>query len=778
MDRKMRKRMTMLKNKQNRAFNAQYATVSSAKSFDEIKDERDATLERDYGSSDDERDNTCDSSTITTDSISEMRRRRIYEATYRRKYPAKSKKKPTFWKLEEELSRPAVLLSPSFSDLDKHSSIPESTPQSSNKLHEEGSSSSEKAKGRILWKVSTNNLHYDFEALVVSDSGERQRMKDGFTNDEIIDGFGQECDEIMTPVKMKKFCDIYDDIKNESMERETFENSGAVGSGVNQATVAEISTATQALAAFVTSAVDVMKEAKTPEKTDSGEIWTQNVQTAGSKTKNVKVMSTYEEVCQGAATPFNALKLFKDKAMAMTTTPANKLITKIQTPVTANTLETYMEETEVMVTKLGPDDNDDIDNGAEILNREVLWSSLFDSPEEGLFDLNQKSMLEALVEGGALHQQIDGKNMLKLFVDMYNKETFEKIVCAIQELKGLQGLVICRAMDKSRTTYRTSEEMKFLFQATDEIIHLESLMLLNFDSTSMMDLAMMIHEHSSLYRLQIQLLDGTLNGEILGVLATASKLTHVSLDLTESCSLGTILNSKSLESICVNSRLLDLKKSHMRTLVYSLQSNFTLTTLDLGPAISLEHFQYLCSTLQQNYRLESLRVNLDLKTEEESKTAALELANLFRVNKYLLNVWNYSYQSCSISAKSKDDIYDALRFNKSMQEFKFFAEDIGDWKDCKVGNPLWMKRNLMTPATETSTVYEGTKDYDANASYYSSLASTVGMNSFRGDDFVPVCGLDCSTFSPPFDCTSVKQMAANFQKWTVKNTRADMRMEV
>ena len=775
MDKRMRKRMAMIKNEQDRAFNAQYAMISSAKSFDEIKDEREAVLDHDYDSSDGERDNVSES-TRTTDSITEMRRRRIYETTYGRRYPAKSmKKKPTFWKLEEELPRPAVVLSPSFSTVDKHVSVPESPSHSSNKLYqEEISSSTEKAKGRILWKVETNNLSHDFEALIVDDSDERQKMKDSFINGEIIDGFRFEDDEIMTPVRMKKVIDLYDDMKNDSLERENF---GIEGSAVNEVTVAEISTATQALAAFVTSAVDVMKEAKTPEKKDIGENWAQHFQTVLSKTSTDKDESKRQEICEQTATPFTALKLFKDKAIAIASTPANKLITKVPTPLTTDSIESVMEETEVMVKKLGPDDIENTDSDAGKLDRGVLWSSLFNCPEAGFIDLEQKAMLEALVEGGALHQQIDGKNVLKLFVDMYSTDTFERIVCAIRELKGLQGLVVCRAIDKERSTYRTNEEIASLFHATEEVVQLESLTLLNFDSSSMMSLVMMIHEHSSLYRLQIQLLDGTLDGEILGALATAPKLTHVSLDLKESCSLGTLLNSTSLESLCINSRLLELNKNHMRTLVYNLQSNTTLTTLDLGPAISLQQFQYLCITLQQNYRLESLRVNLDLKTEEESKAAAVELVNLFRSNNCLLNVWNYSYRSYGISATSKCDILEALRGNRSMQEFKFFAEDIGDWKVSRDRNPSWMKRNLSTPATETSTVYEGSKKYDDNSSTYSSMPSTAMTESYREDDCMPVCGLDCSTFSPPFDCTSVKQMSANFQKWANKNTRVGRRME-
>lgn len=775
--------MAMLKHEQDRMLKTQYGTISSAKSFDDTKDEREAVLDRDHDSPDDERDDGSNPSTMT-DYISEMRRRRIYETTHKRPYPTKStKKKHSFWQLEDELSRPAVLLSPSFSKMDSRLSIRKSAQSCTNMNQQEN-----KATPRVLWKVETKNLQHDVEALNLNNSDERQKMKDGFIKDEIIDGLGYEDDEIMTPVRIKNFMDIYDDVKNDEIEREGIGQVYEVDPTVNEATVTEISAATQALAAFVTSAVHVMKEAKTPEKVEDSNHWA-HVQKLGlvgltSTPENEPVDSNCETdvevtlhdgVYHGKVNPIQALKLFKDKAMAMAITPANKLITKIPTPITTETANSSIDEADLVVTRIGPSVNDETEN-VEKVDCDVLWPSLFHEIEAGAesslvgtIDPNRKAMLEALVEGGALYQEFDGKNMLKLFVDMYRKDTFKKIICAIEELKGLQGMVMCRATDTSRLTYRTSQEIKNLFDSTKGIQNLESLILLNFDSNSMTNLAMMIKEQPSLYRLQIQLLDGTLNGEILGSMTTAPKLKHVSLDLKESCSLGSLMNSKVLESLLVNSRDLQLKKSHVRTLFYSLQTNFTLTTLDLGSPISLENFRSLCITLQQNYRLESLRVNLELKTEEESNSAALELANLFRANKYLLNVWNYSYQSCSISDTNKIDLSEALSSNKSMQEFKFFSEGI-NWKQIKDANPPWMKRNLSTPATETSTVYEGKKDSDNSASFFSN-ASTMVNDSLLGDDALPFCSVDCSTFSPPFSCTSVKEMTANFQNWAVSSSK-------
>jgi len=788
MDKRMRKRMTMIKSEQNRAFEAQFRTISSMKSFDEIKDDRDAALEHDHDFSDDERDDTCDSS-MMTDSISEMRRRRVYEMTHHRPYPTKcTKKKVNFWQLEEELHRPTVFLSPSFLAMDNRLSVPKSASSSNKMDRQESSHSSKKATARVLWKVETNNLQHDVEALVLDNTDERQRMKDNFIKDEIMDGLGYEDDEIMTPVRIKKFIDIYDDVKNDEMEREGFGQIDIVSPIVNEATVTEISEATQALAAFVTSAVGVMKEAKTPEKNGRSEHWTnlKNFEPSASKRNTAFEMLAHDQVCLGTDTPFHALKLFKDTAMAMAATPANKVITKIPTPMTTKTVDSSVAEEEIMVTKIGLDDN----NVVGKVDYGVLWPSLFHDAEAdvessfgGALDPNKKAMLEALVEGGALQREIDGKSMLKLFVDMYHIDTFEKIISAIQELKGLQGLVICRALYKNRSTYRTNHEITSLFDATRRIRQLDSLILLNFNSDSLTNLAMMIHEQPSLYRLQIQLLDGTLNGEILGVMATAPRLTNVSLDLKESCSLGTLMNSKTLESVLVNSMDLELKKTHVRTLVYSLQTNFTLTTLDLGPSISLEHFRSLCITLRQNYRLESLRVNLDLKTEEESSIVALELANLFRENNFLLNVWNYSSQSCDISATNKRILLAALRSNKSIQEFKFFSEDIGDWKNTNGDNPFWLKRNVGTPATaatDTSTILEGTKDMDEYGSFFSS-GSTVDSEyvSLRGNDYLmPFCGVDCSTLSPPFNCSTVKNMSANFQNWASTTTKNNQRTEI
>ena len=830
MDKKMRKRMTLMEYERDRALNAQFATFSSPKSFDEIKEEREASMISSAAaeggdfrrgcSHDDERDDECnnDASMMYSDCVGEMRRRRVYEMTHHRPYPTRStKKKHKFWQPEEPPGPAVQLLSPSFSERSSCSVYTNSdkklltTRNASSSLcsttpgqcqQSSLSSSPKMATARVLWKVETVNLQHDLEAMVLDndgDSDERQRMKDCFIKDEIMDGIGYEDDEIMTPVRIKKFISIYDDVKNDEEEREGFavSPSETEASFIDftpseiDAAVAEISTATQALAAFVTSAVDVMKEAKTPEKKDNSisEHFT-SMQEFEPRILDQTTHAIYQE-----ATPFKASTLSQEKAM--TTTPSNKLITKVQTPMTTKTIDSSMDEADIMNTKLGLGNDDDDDNDAHIViakvDNGVLWPSLFHNEESDVeasfveVDSNSKAMLEALVEGGALQREIDGKNILKLFVDMYHKHTFEKIVHSIKELKGLQALVICRGLDQSRPTYRTVQEIKSLLDATRAIEQLDSLMLLNFTSDSLTNLAMVIHQQPSIYRLQIQLADGTLNGEILGVMATAPRLTHVMLELKESCSLGTLMNSKTLQSVRVNSRSLELKKSHVRTLVYSLQSNFTLTSLDLAPAISVEHFRTLCVTLKRNYRLESLRVNLEIKTEEESSIAALELANLFRENNFLINVWNYSYQSCAISETNKRDVFAALRNNKSMQDFKFFSEDIGDWKNAKAkgGNPSWMEANLNNAATDNNTIttIDGPRsvrmrDGDASVSLLSG-SSSVGTESLRGDEFLELCGMiDSSTFSIPCDFAAMRNMSTDFHNWATATTKKVQRMEV
>jgi len=81
--------------------------------------------------------------------------------------------------------------------------------------------------------------------------------------DEIMDGINDGDDEIMTPVRIKKFISVYDDVKSDKKDGVQFGQMPDLGGEnivmVNEETVTEISTATKALAAFVTSAAGVMK---------------------------------------------------------------------------------------------------------------------------------------------------------------------------------------------------------------------------------------------------------------------------------------------------------------------------------------------------------------------------------------------------------------------------------------------------------------------------------------------------------------------------------------
>lgn len=782
MDKRMRRRMTLIKTEQERARKAQFprsTSYASTKSYDEIRQDKEAN----FPSPDDSDEERDDNASLVSECVSEMRRRRIYEMTHGCPYPGKStKKKHTFWQ-PEEVSLPTNLVSPS--ERSHRSTLTTTpalkTPPAVDPVQEPSSTnttpkkSGSKQTNRILWRVETNNLEQNFEALVVEESmeEERQKLKDSFIRDEIVDGYGYEDDEIMTPVRIKKVMDIYDDVKREG---ETPEETAV--------TVAEISAATQALAAFVTSAVGVMKEAKTPEKDVLAKPVVDRKYIDSLKLSGSKVTKRL------AATPFNAAKNFFQDMASSTATPSHKVINKVYTPPTAKTTDscdTGDEEEDIVVTKLVLEDSEEAQKNDM---NSVLWPSLFLTEDPGPgnepMDTVTKSMLEALVQGGALQPEIDGKNMLKLFVDMYHKYTFEKILHALRELKGLNSLVICRGIDKNRSTYRTPDEMKALFDATKSIETLDSLMLLNFTSTN--GLADMIHSHPFLFRLQIQLMEGTLNGEILGVMATSPQLTHVVLELNESCSFGALMSSKTIETVHVNSKDLVLTNNHIRSLVYSLQSNFSLTTLDLAPSISVDHFRSLCTILKDNYRLESLRINLKCSNDEESAIVASELANLFRENSFLMNVWNYSSDSCSISEASKCSLMASLRRNKSMKDFKFFKKDLGDWKNFEGGNPSWLEENLnnTTLGSVSTAFWDGpAQSFETTNTSFDSIETksvradeeVLAMCGLESSDFhSTLCGIECADVKGA--CAGVKQNFTKFQTWANETTQKAKRMEL
>ena len=850
-EKKVRKRMIFMESERNRKLNAQCSAIQFApKSFDEIKEEREAVAVSSCAD-DNERDEEDCNASIMSDCVSELRRRRVYYQHHKREYPTKSiKKKPKFWE-PEEVPGPAVMLSPSRGNryASSTSDRMKSNASSSSSLYQE--SSSKIATPRVLWKVQTTNLTHDFEALLMrnnssNDHGDQERNNDGYTtNDEIMD---YDEDEIMTPIKITRNIIDYDD--DEDME----ENEGYIMSPTsaqtggphhstadaanitpahnftsNEATVNEIQTATQALAAFVTSAACVMKEAKTLGGEEIGssknnplvsirrkiqvskeEPETPKIKQSVSFTpiKEERPTTTHHYVLQDEATPLKSINEEESRSSSMILTTKKKEMdttpSTMATITTPMTMDNSMDEADIMISanRGGAVVNfvgDVTSDGAVIqtLESEVLWPSLFGENFAGGVDDDTKTMLEALVEGGALQREANGMNILKLFVDMYHKHTFERIVQSVRSLKGLQSFVICRGLDPLRPTYRTVQEMKSLLNATRSVDQLDSLMLLNFNSNSLTDVARMIHHQPSLYRIQIQLADGTLNGEIMTVIATAPRLTHIMLGLKESCSVGTIMNSKTIQSIRINSKDLVLKKSHVRTLVYSLQSNFTLTSLDIEAPISLEEFRSLCTTLKQNYRLESLRLNLDLKTKNESGIAALELATLFSENNMLISIWNYSYQSCPVSDTSICIVNSALRNSKSMVNFKFFSEDIDGWKNKTGGNPEWMtdpnvfnaNANGMVDGPETIRMKQ-CDGCDGSVSILSGATNsvgqttvgTVGTKELLEDEFSAFANMmDSDTFSNPCDCVNIgkiENIAADFHKWAFPTTKNSRRMEL
>lgn len=834
MDKKLRKRMTVMEFERNRKLNA-HCSVGSfpLSSFVEIKEERDiaansARICPDYLYEErDDNDDECNIS-ILSDCVSEMRRRRVYEMHHNRPYPIKNntKKKHIFWEPEKSPG-PAVILK---------QSLPERCNDATITFHHQESrepltSLSKNFNGNleqlskintpgVLWKIQTTNLRYDFKPVVLKD---RRDLAIESCSDNRSTSYHNE-DEIMKPMRIHRPIDSkipeIDFDAEEIIDEDSIDNvlstdnlTNSLPASVmtptdrdNQAAVSEIQTATQALAAFITSAAYVMNEARDPSEMDGIDPWIDktNCFTLTSKSKDVENSSEINaedekrvsftpifegikfkystEACQ-ETTPIkmvnhtaNLNTIYTEQNM-VTSTPTNK-----PTVTTPKTADTSMDEADMMICSPSVSFNVVDENVLAVttLESDVLWPSLFGDSFEGV-DSNIKAMLEALVQGGALQRDSSENNTLKLFVDMYHKSTFEKIVQCMKCLKGLHALVICRGLDQNRPTYRSVEEIKTLLDALHSTEVLESLMLLNFTSGSLGNFPSMLSHQSSICRLQIQLVDGTLNGETLGVIATAPRLTHVMLELKTSCPLGMLMNSKTIQSVRVNSKDLVLKDSHVRTLVYSLQSSFTLTSFDLAAEISVDQFRALCTTLKKNYRLETIRVNLVLRTESESTIASLELADLFRENHTLINVWNYSHQSCFVSDTSRREVISGLRNNKSMINFKFFSEDINDWKYTVEENQELIS-NLNMMSTTSSRNNDGV-DYikmKDDGSLVSCVTGTksVGTKELALIDFVD----DFSPFST-CDCATIRNMGNNFHNWAFatrknKNKIKINRMEV
>lgn len=315
----------------------------------------------------------------------------------------------------------------------------------------------------------------------------------------------------------------------------------------------------------------------------------------------------------------------------------------------------------------------------------ILWQSLFQddkghyctmgADEEDKLLKAPHSTLEALADGATLQKQYDGNNTVKLFVDKYHKTTFERIVDSLKELTSITTLIICRGLDILSPTYRSPAEMKELLASLCHIEDLESLMILNFGPELLIDLAMALNHHPSVYRLQIHMAEGTLNGELLGVLATSPRLTHLQVEAKESCAVGTLMNSRSLRSLHLTSDSIQLENSHLQTLICGLRNNHMLTSLDLAPTISVEQFRSLCHALKDNGTLECLRVSLRAYSAQESSIVATALSGLFKVNTTLTTVWNFTHEYCLMDEHSKYVVMSSLKRNATVRHFKFFSEN-------------------------------------------------------------------------------------------------------
>jgi hypothetical protein len=755
--RKLRKRVALMKLEQNKNLTGNYPSVSkpfTGRSFDQAQEDKEILMQAkravaatSSGTGHLVNLNSCFhldgdgmkgdfEESIATDSVSELRRRRLYEMHHNRPYSSqtKPKKKFKFWQQEKHSSSPfgtntsnnfSSVFTPSapkiateprrvssFSDY-QDLSTPEARrhyrevtfqddnnalmdhsfrlrtnssfdldsswihPSSGSKLYmtvndlqDEDEEPSDiplyTSPRRALWNEQASALQTQMQNLVL-------RTKVDEDKDEIMDGLVYDSDEIMTPVKERTYVTLPSTTVKVDKKTEAIMDKSALVSPD---------------ASSLISPLNAVMSFETPEKVPVPIVTTASVMEDFAACHGP---SSFEVADEHVLSPPNAPKKERNHK-----TPTERDCKEVEytTPVTVDTATTGSPNTDLIP----------MDEGDEVMGIRpmtavklsvspgtgaIQWQSLRRagngkfSVSKGVNSARIASMREVATVIQTLANQKPGSDgatsnnsMLKLFVDLYQQSTYDEIVQHIPEIKDQGTLVICRGFDFSASTYNSVAEIKSLFEALKNVEKLDSIMLLNFRPESMIDLARILNHHPFMFRLQLHLAEGTLNGELLGVMATAPRLTHVQLDIKESCAIGTLMNSKSIQTLRVTSKTTDLAKSHMRTLIYGLGSNQTLTTLDLVPQMSIEHFRSLCSALKENRRLECLRVSLKLTTSEDSQVAAIELANLLKVNRSLVTVWNHLHEeSLEPNHVGKRVLQEAFRKNSVIKEIRLHQED-------------------------------------------------------------------------------------------------------
>jgi hypothetical protein len=105
-----------------------------------------------------------------------------------------------------------------------------------------------------------------------------------------------------------------------------------------------------------------------------------------------------------------------------------------------------------------------------------------------------------------------------------------------------------------------------------------------------------------------------------------------------------------------------------------LESNNTLTELNLEPPMSFTPFKLLAYALRVNTCLESFRVSIS-GSSKEADLAIDEIATVLGRNSTLKSLWNLQHSSLQVSNVTKNKILNAIEQNTSLEVFLFFEED-------------------------------------------------------------------------------------------------------
>jgi hypothetical protein len=224
---------------------------------------------------------------------------------------------------------------------------------------------------------------------------------------------------------------------------------------------------------------------------------------------------------------------------------------------------------------------------------------------------------------------------------------------------------------------RNLSEMAAFFAAIRGLPHLNELILCNFNESDLDLISSFVNHHPTLEKLHLCFTSGTVDVALFEILAEAPALKELSLEVQQTFSPSILLlaPSNTLTHLSVPTESFKFDEKQLVAAMQALEQNETLILLDLKPKLSLLGIRALSYGIEDNKRLESLKLSFSAEDEEDASKGLLDLAHVVSRNSSLKVVQNY--QSNSVRVEKTDMLctgtLQRLEFNETKEEFSVFG---------------------------------------------------------------------------------------------------------